>query len=162
MASDRVEREVRAVVEPLLGEDLLLERVEVHGRGARTLVRLIVDLADGPGAVGSDALGDVSREISDALDARDVVPGAYTLEVSSPGVDRPLTTPRHFRRAQGRLVRLRRRPESEGAVRELLGRVRGADEHEVRLDVEGAEVAVAYPEIEHAVVEVELRRVVED
>lgn len=171
MGSDGQERAVRRAVEPLLtGHDLTLERVEVRARGHRTVVRVTVDLADGPGSLGSDLLADVSREISHALDERDAVPGAYTLEVSTPGVDRPLTTPRHYRRAQGRLLRVRRAPVAAGAgvgsASELLGRVVRADEDAVVLRIgsgdEAHELTVPYDEVTDAVVEVELRRVEED
>jgi len=86
------------------GAGLLLEGVKVASAGRRKLVRAVVDLPDGPGGVSSDALIEVSRLISQALDDADLVPGSYTLEVTTPGVDRPLTEPRHFRRAVGRLV----------------------------------------------------------
>ena len=83
-----------------------LEDVTVTSAGRRSLVRVIVD-ADG--GVDLDAVADVSRAVSDALDADAATPdfaGPYVLEVSSPGVDRPLTEPRHWRRAVGRLVQV--------------------------------------------------------
>jgi len=76
-----------------------------RGRGAH-LVRLFVDR---PGGIGLDDLQSVSEEISAILDALDPVPGSYTLEVSSPGLDRPLRTEADYRRFAGRLAR-RRRP----------------------------------------------------
>ncbi|QGQ19656.1 ribosome maturation factor RimP [Cellulomonas sp. JZ18] len=99
---------VREVVEPAVaGAGLLLEGLEVAGAGARTVVRVVVDLTDGDEAeLDLDRIGEVTQAVSDALDATDVLPGAYTLEVSSPGVDRPLTQPRHWRRAVGRKVTL--------------------------------------------------------
>src|SRR3954454_13188105 len=85
-----------------------LEDVTVTSAGRRSLVRVTVD-ADG--GIDLDAVAVVSRIVSDALDADAENPkspralaGAYVLEVSSPGVDRPLTEPRHWRRAVGRLV----------------------------------------------------------
>jgi ribosome maturation factor RimP len=87
---------------------LHLEDVDVSGAGSRSVVRITLDLPeDAVGSLDSDVLGEVSRAISAALDADDVVPGAYTLEVSTPGTSRPLTEPRHFRRARTRLVTLR-------------------------------------------------------
>jgi len=81
-----------------------LESVRVGSAGRRRLLRVIVD-ADG--GVSLDGIALVSREVSARLDATGAMGEApYTLEVSSPGVDRPLTLPRHWRRAVGRLVRV--------------------------------------------------------
>ncbi len=99
---------VRRVVGPVVDEaGLHLEDVTVSRAGSRSVVRVTLDLPeDAVGSVDSDTLGEVSRAVSAALDADDVVPGAYTLEVSTPGTSRPLTEPRHFRRARTRLVTL--------------------------------------------------------
>lgn len=104
-ASNALSDQVRAAVADAVAQSgLIIEDVEVTGAGRRRVVRLTVDLPDGPGGVTSDQIGDVSRAVSAALDESDVVPDAYTLEVSTPGTDRPLTEPRHFRRAVGRLL----------------------------------------------------------
>ncbi|MFD6178888.1 MULTISPECIES: ribosome maturation factor RimP [unclassified Isoptericola] len=102
---------VRRVVAPAVeAADLYLEDVVVTQAGAKSVVRITVDLPeDALGSLDSDTLGDVARGISAALDADDVVPGAYTLETSTPGTSRPLTELRHFKRARGRLVTLRLR-----------------------------------------------------
>ncbi len=87
-----------------------LEDVTVTAAGRRSLVRVIVDADEG---VDLDGVADVSRAVSNALDDGDAFAGPFVLEVSSPGVDRPLTEPRHWRRARGRLVTVaggRRRP----------------------------------------------------
>ncbi|RZS61380.1 ribosome maturation factor RimP [Xylanimonas ulmi] len=99
---------VRRVVAPAVdAQGLWLEAVTTTRAGSRSVVRVTVDLPqDEIGSLGSDALGDVSRAISAALDADDVVPGVYVLEVSTPGTSRPLTELRHFRRARTRLVTL--------------------------------------------------------
>jgi ribosome maturation factor RimP len=79
-----------------------LESVRVNAAGRRWLVRIVVDADGGPGL---DEIALVSRSVSAELDASGVMGQApYTLEVSSPGVDRPLTERRHWRRAVGRLV----------------------------------------------------------
>lgn len=100
---------VVAVVAPVVdGAGLFLEGVALSRAGSRSVVRVTVDLPeDAIGSVDSDTLGDVSRALSAALDAQDVVPGAYTLEVSTPGTSRALTEVRHFKRARTRLVTLR-------------------------------------------------------
>ena len=98
---------LRGLVEPLVTADgLFLEDLTVSRAGRRHLVRITVD---GDKGVGHDELSEVSRHLSAALDEAEATDGdlgveSYTLEVSSPGVDRPLTLPRHWRRASERLV----------------------------------------------------------
>ena len=88
-------------------------------------------VVDSDHGVSLDDAAEVSREMSAALDATNVLGDVpYTLEVSSPGVDRPLTEPRHWRRAAGRLVRVK--VTGEGTVQ---GRVLAADADGVTLDV---------------------------
>lgn len=102
MTSPAVKAAVEAVCRPVVddaGWDL--EEVAVQAAGRRSVVRLVIDADSG---VDLDAVARISRSISEALDASDAVPGAYTLEVTSPGIDRPLTTARHWRRNVGRLV----------------------------------------------------------
>nr|WP_246316005.1 hypothetical protein [Kineococcus aurantiacus] len=90
-----------------LGASLVLDGVDVSAAGRRRVVRVVVDGAgDEPGEIDLDAVAAASTAVSQALDESDVLGDApYTLEVTSPGVERPLTTPRHWSRARGRLVR---------------------------------------------------------
>jgi ribosome maturation factor RimP len=98
-----------------------------------------------------DDIAEMSTDISEALDEADVMGEApYTLEVTSPGVHRPLTLPRHWRRAASRLVRVQL---GDGST--LEGRVLGSDEHSARLDVDGEQFEVAYSDVAEAVVQVE-------
>jgi ribosome maturation factor RimP len=131
-----------------------LETLHVQQAGRRQLVKVVVDAvdADSDGGIGLDQVAEVSRAVSAALDAADsVLRGSYTLEVTSPGLDRPLTKPRHWRRARLRKVAVR-----QGEDR-YLARVGDADEQGVRLLV-GKEVRhVRYEDITHAVIEVEFR-----
>lgn len=83
-----------------------LEGVTVKQHGRTKLVRVVIDALDGPEGVGSDQLAEVSRSLAGVLDTSDLIEGSYTLEVSTPGVDRPLTDERHFRRAVTRLVKV--------------------------------------------------------
>jgi ribosome maturation factor RimP len=136
----------------------VVESARLRTRGRLRTVVVVLDLADGPGSLGSDLLGEVTREISDALDEQDVVEGAYTLEVTSPGVSRPLTQPRHFRRAERRLVRL---VLQDGSA--LLARVRSADEVGVTVARDGGpDETLTYAQITSATVEVEMRRTEEN
>src|SRR5260370_33635790 len=93
---------VASVIEAVLhAMDMDLEAVKIAIAGRRRVLRIIVD-ADG--GVSLDDIAEVSREVSARLDAKNAMGDApYTLEVSSPGGDRPLTEPRHWRRAIGRL-----------------------------------------------------------
>nr|WP_243716266.1 ribosome maturation factor RimP [Actinomadura darangshiensis] len=105
-----------------------LEEVDVRPAGRRRLVRIIVD---GDGGVGLDDIARVSERVSELLDGSDVMgTSPYVLEVTSPGVDRPLTEPRHWRRAAGRLVVA---PLAEGG--QIEGRVVSADDEAVEIEV---------------------------
>jgi ribosome maturation factor RimP len=127
---DRIADVIRPVV-AAAGMDL--ESVRVTAAGRRRLLRVVVDSDRG---VSLDDAAAVSRELSAALDTVAVMGDfPYTLEVSSPGVDRPLTDPRHWRRAVGRLVRVT--VTDSGGARAVSGRISAADADGVTLDVEG-------------------------
>jgi ribosome maturation factor RimP len=129
-----------------------LEDIRVSAAGRRRLLRVVVD-ADG--GVSLDDIAVVSRELSAALDAADAMGAApYTLEVSSPGVDRPLTQPRHWRRNIGRRVVAPLVAGSAGpagsaasAGEVLEGRIVAADEHVVTVDVAGHRSEYGYEEL---------------
>jgi ribosome maturation factor RimP len=138
---------VRPVLEPVVtaaGYDL--EDVNVTAAGRRSVVRVVVDR---DGGVDLDAVAEVSRAVSDALDAADSLgSSAYVLEVTSPGVDRPLTLPRHWRRNVGRLVQ----------AGERTGRIVAADDNGVTLHIAGEHRVVGYPELGAGQVQVEFSR----
>ncbi len=120
MVSSTVER-VRAVVEPVVAAaDLDLYDVELAGGTLRVLV-------DAAGGVDLAVLGAVTRAVSEALDADDPLPGRYTLEVSSPGLERKLRTPAHFAAALGKKVSVRTVPGTEGE-RRVEGELTAADD----------------------------------
>lgn len=151
---------VRAVIEPAVrAAGLVLEDVVVAAAGRRTVVRVVLDLDDDAiGSLDLDTLGEVAREISAALDAADPVHGVYTLEVSTPGTDRPLTELRHFRRARTRLVRLVLTDGSTAA-----GRLVEADAATYVLqDHEGGRRTIEPGSVVRGHVEVELTRLHED
>lgn len=127
-----------------------LESLEEVRIGQRWVIRVIVDSDAG---VGLDDIAAVSRAVSLALDERDeLMAGPYTLEVTSPGVDRPLTHPRHWRRNRLRLVRA-----ALVAGGELIGRIGDCDDEGVTLLASGSLRRVRYTELRRAVVEVEFR-----
>ena len=131
-----------------------LEDLVVTPAGKRRMVRVVVDGDDG---VDLDLAASISHEISEVLDGSEALgEQPYVLEVTSPGVDRPLTAPRHWRRARGRLVSV-----VPHQAKEFTGRVVAADDDEsgaVTFDVDGTERADAYPEIARARVQIEFSR----
>jgi ribosome maturation factor RimP len=139
------------LTEPLAQAGLDLEALELTQAGRRRLLRVAVDK---DGGVTLDDVADATREVSRVLDASDVMgEQPYTLEVSSPGTDRPLTLPRHWRRNTGRLVRVRLH---DG--RTLTGRVRESDERRAVLDVDGGSQEVELAQVAKAKVQPELNR----
>ncbi|MEU7957996.1 MULTISPECIES: ribosome maturation factor RimP [Micromonospora] len=152
---------LRAVIEPVVaGAGYDLEDVSVSRAGRRHVVRVIVD-ADG--GINLDAVAVVSRAVSAALDAAeesggDIVAGEYQLEVSSPGVDRPLTLPRHWRRNAGRLVKVTVRAGEPAVDRQVTGRVTAADDERVVLETESGPVEHRYAELGPGRVQVEFHR----
>jgi ribosome maturation factor RimP len=143
---------VREVVEPVVsGAGYDLEDVTVTAAGRRSVVRVVVDR---DGGLDLDAVAEVSRVVSDALDADDPTGDApYTLEVSSPGVDRALTEQRHWRRATGRLVKATVRDDKD-----VTGRVVSADDSGVTFDVDGSPRTVPYDALGAGKVQVEFSR----
>jgi ribosome maturation factor RimP len=152
------------LVEPVLRAlDMDLETLKISSAGRRRVLRIIVD-ADG--GVSLDDIAEVSREVSARLDAGNAMGEApYTLEVSSPGVDRPLTQPRHWRRAAGRLVAVPLAAENHDSKRDapaspalLEGRVIGADLNGVTLEMDGSARTFGYAELGPGRVQLEFGR----
>ena len=149
---DRLVSELVAeLTPPLLGMGLDLEALEVTPAGRRRLLRVAVDK---DGGVTMDDVAEATKEISRVLDASDAMgEQPYTLEVTSPGIDRPLTLPRHWRRNAGRLVKVR----TQGGE-SVLGRITSSDDDAVRLDVDGSERELSLAQVAKAHVEVEFNR----
>ena len=144
----RVEAEL---ADPLRALGLDIEAVEITPAGKRRVLRVAVDK---DGGVTLDDVADATREVNRVLDDSDVMgEQPYTLEVTSRGVDRPLTLPRHWRRNAQRLVRVTR---TDGTS--LTGRVLGSDEESATLDVAGTEQQVPYAEVDKALVQIEFNR----
>jgi len=97
------EDHVQSVVEGL-DADVEVLLVEQRGSGPRRVVRVFIDH---PAGVTHELCGGVSRAVEDALETNDLISGDYVIEVSSPGLDRPLRTPAHFAAQRGKRVRLR-------------------------------------------------------
>jgi ribosome maturation factor RimP len=128
-----------------------LEAADVSPAGKRRLLRVLVDR---DGGISLDDVAEVTRAISKALDADDVMgAGAYTLEVSSPGVDRPLTLPRHWRRNVTRLVEV-----TLAAGGTVTGRIKSASDEAAELDVKGRPRTIAYADVVKAKIQIEFNR----
>ncbi len=146
---------VTSLLDPVVtAAGLVLEGVVITPAGKRRVVRVVVDLPeDRTGSLDLDAVAEVSRSVSDALDGSDVLGGSpYVLEVGTPGVDRPLTERRHWSRARGRLVTV----AVEGA--DVTGRVREVGDDGVLLEVDGAPRRLPWEGLAAGRVQIEFRR----
>ena len=147
--ADALARSLTELLTPVVEDaGAFLEGVETTRAGRYSTVRILVDLPDGPGDLDLDALTTVSRAVSAAVDEADPVRGQYTLEVSTPGAERELSTPRHFRRAVGRDVELMVKDDGVDAV--LTGTVTAADEDSVTLQADGRERVLALDDVRQA------------
>ena len=150
------ESQIAGVLTPILAQfGLELEAVEIIPAGKRRLLRVVVD-GDGPDGTGPllDEIAEASKAASVALDSADVTGNAaYTFEVTSRGVGRPLERPRHWRRNVGRLVTVRL---AEGDA--ITGRIVSSTDESVRLDVNGTSQEVRFADVERALIQVELNR----
>jgi ribosome maturation factor RimP len=146
---ESLENFLRPIVEQF-GCDL--EATEVTPGGGRG--RMLRVLVDRDGGISLDDIAEVTRAISKALDTDDVMgDGAYMLEVSSPGVDRPLTLPRHWRRNVKRLVTVTLK-----AGGKMTGRIKSTSDEAAELDVDGAVQTLAYADVEKAKIQIEFNR----
>jgi ribosome maturation factor RimP len=143
--------QLRGVLEPLVvAAGFELDQLEVKAAGRRHTVRVVVDSDTG---VDLDDIAELSRAVSAELDENEhLVGGAYTLEITSPGVDRPLTGPRHWRRAHLRQVAVRTTGDEE-----FVGRVGAAGDEAVTVLVGGELRELRYADVARAGVQVEFR-----
>lgn len=156
MAPTNVEDRVRELGEPLVApHGLTLLDVECKRGPKRMLVRLTIDHIEGTDGVTIEECTLVSRLVGTVLEVEDVIPISYTLEVSSPGVERALKTPSDFRRFAGRRAKVVLERVAEGAPRPAVDAVSGiiadADEEGLTLDTEkGESVRVRYEDVKRA------------
>lgn len=146
--TDRLETLVNDCVSAL---GLDVEAVELREGGRRKVLRIALD-ADG--GIGIDNITEATRALNEALDSSDVMGSEpYTLEVTSRGVDRPLTLPRHWRRNAGRLVRVTLKDDTT-----LDGRIGDSDDSGVQLTTKKDTTRVTYDQVATALVLTELNR----
>jgi ribosome maturation factor RimP len=135
------------VLEPYLAaEGVELDDLDVRGGGRGRMVRVLVDHPDG---LKVDRIAELSRGLSRLLDEQDPVNGSYTLEVSSPGLERKLRRPRHFEKAIGREVDIKASPEIDGTGRHRGMLVKVLD-GEVVISIEGTERVIPMASITQA------------
>jgi ribosome maturation factor RimP len=138
---------LRTLIEPVVtGLGYELVGVEYQGGGKSGLLRIYIDRE---GGVTVDDCQRVSYQVSGLLDVEDPLPGSYTLEVSSPGLDRPLFLPEHFVRFAGHKVRIRLAIPLEGR-RKFTGVLRGVQDEGVVLEEDGAELILPLDQIDQA------------
>ena len=150
------ETRLAELIEPILaGHGLELDHLEITPIGKRRILKVTVD-GDGPSGRGPlvDDIAAAARSLSDALDESAATGDApYTLEVSSRGVSRPLTAPKHYRRNTGRLIKV---TAAEGGS--VIGRIVIVTDDAVTLDVDGETREVELSTVTKAVVQVEMNR----
>ncbi|GDX17736.1 ribosome maturation factor RimP [Actinomycetes bacterium] len=140
--------QILQILEPIASNmGLDLEDVEIKSAGKHSIVQVSIDK---DGGINLDEVAQISNQISEALDAKDVLgEKPYTLEVGSPGIDRALTLPRHWRRNIGRLVKINFGSNSE------IGRIIESDEEKVSLEVKGKTRSINFDKIDKAFIQVE-------
>ncbi len=143
--SDRVDH-LWQVIEPYVSaEGTELDDLEVRGEGPGTVVRVTVD---GESAVGVDVIARLSRGLSRLLDEEDAIAGSYTLEVTSPGLERSLRRPRHYEKSVGREVKVKTR--TAGETVHYRGLLHDSDAMGFTLEVDGTHRRIAYAEVANA------------
>ena len=153
MGETPLERKLRELAESILRFERF-ELVELSfGRGSgRGLLRLVIDREDG---VSVEDCATISRELSAVLDVEDLIPGSYTLEVSSPGLDRPLKSLSDFLRFGGRLAKVTLE-EAMDNQKVFIGRIMRVEDDNVILDVAAkGTVTIPYQNVKKARLEVE-------
>ena len=136
-----------ALVGPLVeAAGLELVDVALEREANRRVLRVTIDRE---GGVDLDTIAEMSERISRRLDVEGFSPGPYALEVSSPGIERPLRRPEHFRRAVGRRVRVKTIAPLEGA-RNHVGELLGADDEAILVATEGVRLRVRQADIASA------------
>jgi ribosome maturation factor RimP len=146
---------IREVVTPVIeGAGYELVDVEWKHEQGGWVIRMFID---SPRGISHEDCEQVSRQVSATLDVHDVVPHAYNLEVSSPGLNRPLRTAEHFRRFVGQKARVRLKEGIEGR-RNFAGTIVAAEESTVTMDVDGKQVMLPFADFDKANLDFEFQK----
>jgi len=143
MNEARLQRLLEPVTEAM-GYELVT--TELSGRGKGTVLRVYIDA---PGGITLDDCEFVSRQLSDLLDVEDPIGGQYTLEVSSPGIERPLVSQDHFQRVVGERIKVELTNHHLGR-RRFLGRLLGVGNGELSIEVNGEVFDLPLQDVEKA------------
>ena len=154
MDLDTIKEKVRGIIEPVISAiGIQLDDIELSKMRGKALLRVFIDRE---GGVTIDDCEHVSREVEAILDVEDPIPCSYVLEVSSPGLDRPLKGPKDFKRFTGRDVRVVTvQPIDKQTF--FIGKIAGAGDSEIELLLpQDRQVTIAYKNISKARLEVEV------
>ncbi len=133
---DALIEKLRELIEPILEANAVdLVDLEVRGSKRNLLLRIFVDV---PGGISINECVRLSREFEDAIEMENLIPGAYRLEVSSPGIDRPLKTVRDFQRNIGRLVEIQ--VYEEDRLQKFRGDILQAEDASIKIQQENGDV----------------------
>lgn len=146
MPSPLVEKIREVVTPPVEGAGYELVDLEFKHEQVGWVVRVYIDA---PGGISHDDCERVSRELSAVLDVHDVIPHHYSLEVSSPGLNRPLRKAEHFARFKGQKAKVRLKNGIDGR-RNFSGLIKDAAENRVVMDVDGKEWTLPLDDLEKA------------
>ncbi len=147
MDAQAVDEKIRAIAAPAIAAaGVELVDVEIFGQAKRLVVRVTIDRPEG---VGVEDCARFSRHLSDLLDVHDVIEPSYVLEVSSPGLDRPLKKPSDFKWAVGKRVKVTTRRPIDGE-NVFTGLLADFEDETVTLDIEGETVKLAISEVAKA------------
>lgn len=146
----RIANRVRALTEEVItGTSYFLVDVEVRGHKGTRVVEVYIDSKED---FGHDDLAIISKEVGFLLDVEDVVDGSYQLEMSSPGIKRPLKMPQQYQKNVGRTLRVRY--QSDGSEEIVVGDLTDADDVEVELELaSGERLRLPYQSITQARIE---------
>lgn len=140
--------ELRERIESLLAEDALLEVVDVRiGCAGKNSIQVLLDKE---GGISLDDLTEINRRISKALDTWDLIPGAYILEVSSAGIERPLYKVESYARFSGRKVKVTLSDPVGNCPKKFSGIIAGTDGRTIRFDVQGELIDIPFSNIKKA------------
>lgn len=155
MQGSVIER-VWQIAEPLAADEgMEIVDIDYRREGRGMMLRLYLDRIGGEGGVTIDELGRVNRQLGDLLDVHDTVPGSYTLEVSSPGINRRLRKPDQFQRYVGQRVRVRLTMPRDGR-RNFLGALTQVSDGGITVEQEEGSFFLPFTEIAQANHEAEL------
>ena len=133
------------LIEPI-ADDFGCEIVDIDYNNG--VLKVVIDE---PGGLNSQTLVDVTKAVSRMVDAEDPIPGRFTLEITSPGVERPLKKPQHFQRSVGETILIKTLPDVEIAgARRAEGELTNADEYGITLTIDGGKHVIKYGEIRSA------------